>query len=31
MLAAVAGIWIKNRNRLPYKEIKTSYLGNKSN
>ncbi len=26
MLAAVAGIWIKNRNRLPYKEIKTSYL-----
>jgi hypothetical protein len=31
MLAALAGIWIKNRNRLPYKEIKTSYLGNKSN
>ncbi|MCK9395788.1 MAG: hypothetical protein M0Q44_09380 [Methylobacter sp.] len=28
MLAAVAGIWIKNRNRLPYKEIKTGYLGN---
>ncbi len=27
MLAAVAGVWIKNRNRLPYKEIKTSYLG----
>lgn len=27
MLAGVAGIWIKNRNRLPYKEIKTSYLG----
>lgn len=27
MLAAVAGIWIKNRNRLPYKETKTSYLG----
>jgi len=26
MLAAVAGVWIKNRNRLPYKEIKTSYL-----
>jgi len=26
MLTAVAGIWIKNRNRLPYKEIKTSYL-----
>lgn len=23
MLAAVAGIWIKNRNRLPYKETKT--------
>jgi hypothetical protein len=27
MLAAVAGIWIKNRNRLPYKETKTGYLG----
>jgi hypothetical protein len=27
MLAALAGIWIKNRNRLPYKEIKRSYLG----
>ncbi|MDO9140482.1 MAG: hypothetical protein Q7U38_09175 [Methylobacter sp.] len=27
MLAAVTGIWIKNRNRLPYKEIKVSYLG----
>ncbi|WP_432742041.1 hypothetical protein ABXJ76_16400 [Methylobacter sp. G7] len=27
MLAAVAGIWIKNHNRLPYKETKTSYLG----
>ncbi|MGZ4993329.1 MAG: hypothetical protein ACXV79_04125 [Methylobacter sp.] len=27
MLAAVAGIWIKSRNRLPYKEIKTGYLG----
>jgi hypothetical protein len=29
MLAAVAGIWIKNRNRLVFKdkEIKTSYLG----
>ncbi len=27
MLAAVAGIWIKNRNRLPYKETQTSYLG----
>lgn len=31
MLAAVAGIWIKNRNRLTYNEIKTSYLGKKSN
>lgn len=31
MLAAVAGIWIKNHKRLPYNEIKTSYLGNKSN
>ena len=30
MLAAVAGIWIKNRKRLPYKEIKTSYLGSKT-
>ncbi|MGZ5025935.1 MAG: hypothetical protein ACXWE9_02075 [Methylobacter sp.] len=27
MLAAVAGVWIKNRNRLPYKETKTGYLG----
>jgi hypothetical protein len=27
MLAAVAGIWIKNRYRLPYKETKVSYLG----
>jgi hypothetical protein len=27
MLAAVAGVWIKNRNRLPYKETKTAYLG----
>ncbi len=27
MLAAVAGIWIKNRYRLPYKETKTNYLG----
>ena len=26
MLAAVAGIWIKNRHRLPYKEIITRYL-----
>ena len=27
MLAAVAGIWIKNRYRLPYKATKVSYLG----
>jgi hypothetical protein len=27
MLAAVAGIWIKNRKRLAYNEVKTSYLG----
>ncbi|MGZ5075605.1 MAG: hypothetical protein ACXV9R_03195 [Methylobacter sp.] len=27
MLAAVAGVWIKNCNRLPYKETKTGYLG----
>ena len=27
MLAAVAGIWIKNRNRLPYKGGKAGYLG----
>ncbi|MDD5577987.1 MAG: hypothetical protein PHY16_01745 [Methylobacter sp.] len=27
MLAAIAGIWIKNRNRLPYKKVKTGYLG----
>ncbi len=27
MLAAVAGIWIKNRNRLPYKKSQISYLG----
>lgn len=26
MLAAVAGIWIKNRNRLPYNETRTSFL-----
>jgi hypothetical protein len=26
MLAAVAGVWIKNRHRLPYKEIITRYL-----
>ena len=26
MLAAVAGIWVKYRSRLPYKEIKTAYL-----
>jgi len=27
MLAAVAGIWVKNRNILPYKKTKTGYLG----
>jgi hypothetical protein len=27
MLAAVAGIWIRNRKRLPYSESKTAYLG----
>lgn len=27
MLAAVAGIWIKNLNKLPYKEVITRYLG----
>jgi hypothetical protein len=27
MLAAIAGIWIKNRNLLPYKKAKTDYLG----
>jgi hypothetical protein len=27
MLAAIAGIWLKNRNLLPHKKIKTSYLG----
>lgn len=27
MLAAVAGIWVKNRYRLPYQELKTGYLG----
>jgi len=27
MLAAVAGIWIKNRYRLPCKVTKVSYLG----
>ncbi len=26
MLAAVAGVWIKKRNRLPYKNVKTRYL-----
>ena len=29
MLAAVAGIWIKNRYRLPYKEAIIRYLGKK--
>ncbi|MGZ8224398.1 MAG: hypothetical protein ACXW0H_04895 [Methylobacter sp.] len=27
MFAAIAGIWIKNRNLLPYKKVKTGYLG----
>ena len=27
MLAAVAGIWIKNRNRLPYKEDTNKLFG----
>ncbi|NOT11167.1 MAG: hypothetical protein HOP23_04945 [Methylococcaceae bacterium] len=27
MLAAAAGIWIKNSNLLPHKQVKTSYLG----
>jgi cell division protein FtsB len=26
MLVAVVGIWVKNRHRLPYKEIMTRYL-----
>ena len=26
MMAAVAGIWLKNRRRLPYKEMITRYL-----
>ncbi|MDD1625923.1 MAG: hypothetical protein LUQ26_00385 [Methylococcaceae bacterium] len=29
MLAAVGGIWFKNRYRLPYKKIIISYLGKK--
>lgn len=29
MLAAFAGIWIKNSNLLPHKKVKTSYLGKK--
>ncbi len=29
MLAAFAGIWIKNSNLLPHKKMKTSYLGKK--
>jgi hypothetical protein len=29
MLAAVAGIWFKNRYRLPYKEAIIRYLGKK--
>jgi hypothetical protein len=27
MFAAVAGVWVKYRKRLPYKEVKKSYLG----
>ncbi|MGR8978971.1 MAG: hypothetical protein ACU84H_02605 [Gammaproteobacteria bacterium] len=27
MLAAVAGIWLKNNNRLPYKKVINHYLG----
>ena len=27
MFVAAAGIWVKYRRRLPYKEIKTGYLG----
>ncbi len=27
MLAAIAGIWLKNRNLLPHKKVKTGYLG----
>jgi hypothetical protein len=27
MLAAVAGIWLKSSNRLPYKKVITQYLG----
>jgi hypothetical protein len=27
MFAAAAGVWVKYRKRLPYKEIKKSYLG----
>jgi NAD(P)H-hydrate repair Nnr-like enzyme with NAD(P)H-hydrate epimerase domain len=29
MLAAIAGIWIKNRCRLPYKQAIVRYLGKK--
>jgi hypothetical protein len=29
MLAAVAGIWLKNSNLLPHKKVNTSYLGKK--
>ncbi|ESS70442.1 hypothetical protein MGMO_122c00020 [Methyloglobulus morosus KoM1] len=27
MFVAVAGVWVKYRSRLPYKDIKTGYLG----
>jgi hypothetical protein len=29
MLAAMAGIWLKNSNLLPHKKVKTSFLGKK--
>jgi hypothetical protein len=29
MLAAIVGIWVKNRYRLPYKEAVKRYLGGK--
>jgi len=30
MLAAVAGVWIRNRNRLPYTDAKKAYLSSPS-
>jgi len=29
MLAAIAGIWLKNSNLLPHKKVKTGFLGEK--